>query len=178
MSSPADSGPDGGGGPEAALARLGLSLPAVPAPLAAYVPATAVGNLVFTAGQLPFVDGRLSVTGVVGTPRSDHAALAAVSEADAIAAARTAALNALAAVAAVAGGLDKIARIAKMTVFVASEPGFTGQPKIADGASTLLGEIFGDAGRHARSAVGVTALPAGSPVEVELVAVLGAPLPI
>ena len=161
--------------PVAALGALGLTLPEVPAPLASYVPATAVGTLVFTAGQLPFVDGRLSVTGVVGASNDTGGT---VSEADATAAARTAALNALAAAAAVAGGLNRIARIAKVTVFVASAPGFTGQPRIADGASTLIGELFGPAGRHARSAVGVTSLPAGSPVEVELVAVLGAPLPI
>lgn len=159
--------------PVAALAGLGLTLPEVPAPLACYVPATAVGTLVFTAGQLPFVGGRLSVTGVVGATDGTG-----VSETEATSAARTAALNALAAAAAVAGGLERIARIAKVTVFVASAPGFTGQPRIADGASTLIGEVFGPAGRHARSAVGVSGLPAGSPVEVELVAVLGAPLPI
>ena len=173
------------GGPAGALAALGLTLPPVPAPLAAYVPAVAAGTLVWTAGQLPFVDGVLTCTGVVGGsagstpgagPMEDPAP--SVDEATATAAARTAALNALAAVAAVAGGLDNVARIVKITVFVASAPGFTGQPRVADGASRLIGEVFGEAGRHARSAVGVTSLPAGSPVEVELVAVLTAPLPL
>jgi len=179
------------GGPAGALAALGLTLPPVPAPLAAYVPAVAAGTLVWTAGQLPFVDGVLTCTGVVGGsagstpdagptpgagPMEDPAP--SVDEAMATAAARTAALNALAAVAAVAGGLDNVARIVKITVFVASAPGFTGQPRVADGASRLIGEVFGEAGRHARSAVGVTSLPAGSPVEVELVAVLTAPLPL
>lgn len=175
------------GGPAGALTALGLTLPPVPAPLAAYVPAVAAGTLVWTAGQLPFVDGVLTCTGVVGpvasgtTGGSTGGSMApgppTVDEQTATAAARTAALNAVAAAAAVAGGLDNVARIVKLTVFVASAPGFTGQPRVADGASRLIGELFGDAGRHARSAVGVTSLPAGSPVEVELVAVLGAPLP-
>jgi len=159
--------------PDAALARLGLTLPVVPAPLAAYVPAVAAGTTVWTAGQLPFVDGVLTVTGIVGGDGPD-----AVDEASATAAARTAALNALSAVASVAGSLRNVARIAKITVFVASAPGWTGQPRVADGASRLIGEVFGDAGRHARSAVGVSGLPAGSPVEVEVVAVLTAPLPV
>lgn len=167
------------GGPTAALAALGLVLPAVPAPLAAYVPAVAAGTLVWTAGQLPFVDGVLTCTGVVGASTGPTAAGdERVDESTATAAARTAALNALAAAAAVAGGLDNVARIVKITVFVASAPGYTGQPRVADGASRLIGEVFGEAGRHARSAVGVTSLPAGSPVEVELVAVLTAPLPL
>lgn len=168
-----------GGGPTAALAALGLTLPAVPAPLAAYVPAVAAGTLVWTAGQLPFVDGVLTCTGTVGGSDGPTAgAEPPVDEATATAAARTAALNALAAVAAVAGGLDNVARIVKITVFVASAPGYTGQPRVADGASRLIGEVFGEAGRHARSAVGVTSLPAGSPVEVEVVAVLSEPLPL
>lgn len=167
------------GGPAAALDALGVTLPPVPAPLADYVPAVAAGTLVWTAGQLPFVDGALTCTGVVGASAGSTAdAAPSVDEATATAAARTAALNALAAVAAVAGGLDNVARIVKITVFVASAPGFTGQPRVADGASRLIGEVFGEAGRHARSAVGVTSLPAGSPVEVELVAVLTAPLPL
>jgi len=171
------------GGPAGALTALGLTLPPVPSPLAAYVPAVAAGTLVWTAGQLPFVDGVLTCTGVVGpvasgaTTGSTAQGPPTVDEETATAAARTAALNALAAAAAVAGGLGNVARIVKLTVFVASAPGFTGQPRVADGASRLIAEVFGDAGRHARSAVGVTSLPAGSPVEVELVAVLGTPLP-
>lgn len=159
--------------PDAALARLELTLPTVPAPLASYVPAVAAGTTVWTAGQLPFVGGTLTMAGTVGGAGPD-----AVDPDSAAQAARTAALNALAAIASVAGGLGNVARIVKLTVFVASAPGFTGQPKVADGASRLIGEVFGDAGRHARSAVGVASLPAGSPVEVEVVAVLTAPLPV
>lgn len=144
----------------ARLAELGIELPPVAAPVAAYVPAIRVGNQVWTSGQLPFVDGELTATGKVG---------GAVSPEDAAAAARTAALNAIAAAADVAGGIDEIRRILKVVVFVASAPDFTGQPAVANGASTLLGDVFGDAGQHVRSAVGVAALPLDAAVEVELI---------
>jgi enamine deaminase RidA (YjgF/YER057c/UK114 family) len=143
------------------LAELGLTLPAVAAPVAAYVPAVRTGNYVYTSGQLPLVDGKLQGAGKVGT---------GVAPDEAAALARTAALNALAAVASVAGGLDAIARIVKVTCFVASDPSFTGQAQVANGASELLIEVLGDAGRHARSAVGMAVLPLDSPVEVELIA--------
>ncbi len=142
------------------LAELGLTIPAVAAPVAAYVPAVVTGQYVYTAGQLPFVDGALPVTGKVG---------AGVDAETATAEARVAALNALAAVQSVAGSLDRVARVVKVTVFVASDPSFTGQPAVANGASTLVGEVFGEAGVHARSAVGVAVLPLDAPVEVELV---------
>lgn len=145
--------------PSERLAALGLELPAVAVPLAAYVPATLSTGLVFTSGQLPTVAGQLVARGKVG---------AEVSPADAVAAARVAALNAMAAAASVTGGLDRIARVVKVTVFVASTPDFSGQPQVANGASELLGEVFGDAGVHVRSAVGVTVLPLDAPVEVEL----------
>jgi enamine deaminase RidA (YjgF/YER057c/UK114 family) len=153
---------DSGGhtGPEQRLTALGLSLPPVVAPLAAYVPAVRSGALVYTAGQLPVVDGQLVSTGKVG---------AEVGAAEAAALARTCALNALAAAASVAGGLSSIKRIVKLTGFVASTPDFTGQPQVVNGASELLLEIFGDAGRHARSAVGTAALPLDAPVEIELI---------
>lgn len=142
------------------LAGLGIELPPVAPPVADYVPALRVGGQVWTSGQLPFVDGELALTGKVG---------AEVSPEDATAAARTAALNAIAAAAEAAGGLDQIRRVAKVVVFVASTSEFTGQPAVANGASTLLGEVFGEQGTHVRSAVGVTVLPLDSPVEVELV---------
>lgn len=144
----------------ARLAELGIDLPAVAAPVAAYLPATTTGNLVFTAGQLPFVDGALPETGKVGGEVSAEAAQGY---------ARTAVLNALAAAARVAGGVDHITRIVKLVVFVASAPDFSGQPSVANGASETLVEIFGDAGRHARSAVGVAVLPLDAPVELELI---------
>ena len=134
--------------PSQRLADLGLSLPPVPAPLAAYVPAVRFGDLVFTSGQLPLVDGTFVAAGKVG---------AEVSVEDAADCARIAALNGLAAVADLTGDLDVITRIVKVVVYVASAPGFTDQPQVANGASELLGEIFGEAGRHARSAVGVAA---------------------
>jgi enamine deaminase RidA (YjgF/YER057c/UK114 family) len=143
------------------LAGLGLSLPPVPAPVAAYVPAVRTGNHVYTSGQLPLVDGKLQGTGKVGD---------GVAPDEAASLARTAALNALAAAASVAGGLDAITRIVKVTCFVASAPSFTGQAQVANGASELLLEVLGDAGRHARSAVGMAVLPLDSPVEVELIA--------
>jgi enamine deaminase RidA (YjgF/YER057c/UK114 family) len=147
------------------LAALGLALPAVAAPQAAYVPAVVSRGFVYVSGQLPFVDGKLQVTGKVG---------AEVSTEEAAALARICALNGLAAAAAVAGpdGLDGIARIVKVVGFVASAPGFTSQPAVINGASELLIEVFGDAGRHARSAVGMAELPLNTPVEVELVAEL------
>ncbi|QKT09830.1 RidA family protein [Rhodococcus sp. W8901] len=144
----------------ARLAELGIELPPVAAPVAAYVPAVRTGDHVYTSGQLPFVDGKLPLTGKLG---------ADVSDADAKAAARTCALNALAAIDALVG-LDSIVRIVKVVGFVASAEGFTGQPGVINGASEFLGEVFGDAGIHARSAVGVAELPLGAPVEVELIA--------
>jgi enamine deaminase RidA (YjgF/YER057c/UK114 family) len=148
--------------PETRLRDLGLELPAVPAPAGAYVPATRAGDLIFTAGQLPFQDGKLYRTGKVGDE---------VSPEEAYEAARLCALNALAAAAAQTGGLDGIARIVKVTGFVASAPGFNGQPGVLNGASELLGEVFGEPGLHARSAVGVAELPLDAPVEVEIVVV-------
>ena len=150
--------------PSQRLGDLGLSLPAVARPLAAYVPAVRFADLVYTAGQLPLVDGRLRAVGKVG---------ADVSVDEAVQCARIAALNGLAAVADLAGDLDVITRIVKVTVFVASAPGFTEQPLIANGASGLIGDIFGDSGRHARSAVGVAVLPLDAPVEVELIVGVG-----
>lgn len=147
----------------ARLAELGIDLPEVAAPVAAYVPAVRSGHLVWTSGQLPFVDGALAVTGKVGVG-------AGLVDPDVAAdLARTAALNALAAVASQIGSLDQIARIVKVVGFVASDPSFAGQPAVLNGASRVLGEIFGEAGVHARSAVGVAVLPLDSPVEVELV---------
>ncbi|AND17272.1 RidA family protein [Rathayibacter tritici] len=142
------------------LAELGIELPAVAVPAGAYVPAVVHGGLVYTAGQIPFVDGALPLTGTVG---------AEVSPEQAKDLARTCALNALAAVADAIGSLDRVTRIVKLTGFVASAAGFTGQPGVINGASELLGDLFGEAGRHARSAVGVAQLPLGAPVEVELI---------
>ncbi|MFC0681966.1 RidA family protein [Lysobacter korlensis] len=144
----------------ARLAELGLTLPQVTKPVASYVPAAVTGNLVFTAGQLPFADGALPATGKVG---------AEVSAEDAQRFARTCALNALAAAESVIGSLDRVTRIVKVVGFVASAPDFTGQPAVINGASDVLAEIFGDAGKHARSAVGVGVLPLDAPVEVELI---------
>ena len=147
--------------PSERLAALGLTLPPVAPPQAAYVPAVRTGNHVYVSGQLPFVDGKLETTGKVGDT---------VSAEEAAALARLCALNGLAAAASVAGGLDAIRRIVKVTGFVASAPGFNGQPLVVNGASELLIEVFGEEGRHARSAVGVVELPLGAPVEVELIA--------
>lgn len=141
------------------LAELGITLPEAVAPLAAYVPAVRTGNLVYTAGQLPFVNGVLPSTGKVG---------AEVSVEDAKDLARQCALNALAAVHTLVG-IDQVTRIVKVVGFVASAPGFTEQPAVINGASEVLVEIFGDAGRHARSAVGVAELPRATPVEVEMI---------
>jgi enamine deaminase RidA (YjgF/YER057c/UK114 family) len=146
-----------------ALAQLGIELPSVVPPVAAYVPAKAHGDLVFTAGQLPMVSGALPATGKVG----DGPGLIPAEDAQAYA--RQCALNALAAAAAAVGGVDRLTGVVKVVGFVASVPDFTGQPGVINGASEVLGEIFGEAGRHARSAVGVTALPLDSPVEVEVV---------
>jgi enamine deaminase RidA (YjgF/YER057c/UK114 family) len=143
----------------ARLAELGLTLPSVVPPVAAYVPATRTGNLVFTSGQLPMSGGAMAQTGLVGGP---------VTAEQAKELARTCALNALAAVDALVG-LDSVTKVVKVVGFVASAPGFTGQPGVVNGASELLGEVFGEAGRHARSAVGVAVLPLDAPVEVELV---------
>jgi enamine deaminase RidA (YjgF/YER057c/UK114 family) len=142
------------------LAALGLTLPPVAAPVAAYVPAVRTGSYVYTSGQLPLVDGKLQLTGKVGD---------SVSPQDAAGLARVCALNALAAAADAAGGLDAIARVVKVTGFVASAPGFTGQAQVVNGASEFLIEVLGDAGRHARSAVGMAVLPLDSPVEVEMI---------
>lgn len=145
------------------LAELGLTLPTVVKPLAAYVPAVRTGNLVYTAGQLPLAAGELTDTGKVGADVSPEAAKAA---------ARLCALNALAAIDALVG-VDTIVKVVKVVGFVASAPGFTGQPGVINGASELLGEVFGEAGAHARSAVGVSELPLDAPVEVELIVEVG-----
>ena len=142
----------------ARLAELGVRLPPVAAPVAAYVPAIRTGQLVFTSGQLPFVDGGLRRTGKVG---------GSVDAEDAAHDAKLCALNALAAIDDLVG-LDSVARVVRVVGYVASAEGFTGQPRVVNGASELLGRVFGDAGRHARSAIGVAELPLGAPVEVEL----------
>jgi enamine deaminase RidA (YjgF/YER057c/UK114 family) len=142
------------------LASLGIVLPEVVTPVGTYVPATRHGDLVYTSGQLPMLQGTLVATGHVG---------ADVTVEDANHGARVATLNALAAIAAVCGGVDNITRIVRVVGYVASAPDFTGQPAVMNGASDLLGEIFGDDGKHVRSAVGVAALPLGAAVEVELV---------
>jgi enamine deaminase RidA (YjgF/YER057c/UK114 family) len=148
--------------PSERLAALGLALPPVATPQAAYVPAVRTGDYVYVSGQLPIVDGKLQAVGKVGD---------GISAEEAAALARLCALNGLAAAASVvAGGLDAITRIIKVTGFVASVPSFTGQPAVINGASEFLIEIFGDAGRHARSAIGLAVLPLDSPVEVELIA--------
>lgn len=141
------------------LASLGLTLPPVVPPVAAYQPAVRSGSYVYTAGQLPMVDGKLPLTGKVGDE---------VTADQAKELARTCALNALAAVKSVAGDLDRIARVVKVVGFVASATDFTGQPGVVNGASELLGEVLGDKGVHARSAVGVAVLPLDAPVEVEI----------
>lgn len=141
------------------LAELGIELPGVVAPLAAYVPAVRTGNLVYTSGQLPIVGGELLRTGKVG---------ADVSPEDAKGLARVCGLNALAAVHALVG-VDSVVRVVKVVGFVSSAPGFDGQPGVINGASELFGEVFGDAGAHARSAVGVSELPRNAPVEVEII---------
>ena len=150
--------------PEARLEQLGLAVPDVAAPVAAYVPAVRTGSYVYTSGQLPLRDGDLIRTGKVG---------AYVTPEEAAECAQQCALNALAAVRSVVGDLSAVTRVVKVVGFVASAPGFTGQPQVVNGASHLLGEVFGDAGQHARSAVGVAVLPLDAPVEVELVVEVG-----
>ncbi len=145
---------------EQKLAELGLTLPNVATPAGAYVPAVISGNLVFTAGQIPLVDGTLMATGKVGQEISPEFAKEI---------AQRCALNALAAVKSVLGDLSRVKRVVKVVGFVASTPDFTGQPGVLNGASELLGQVFGDAGLHARSAVGVASLPLDAPVEVELI---------
>ena len=145
------------------LAELGIALPDVVPPVAAYVPAKAHGDLVYTAGQLPMVSGALPATGKVGDGQG------LVPAADASSYARQCALNAIAAAAAAVGGVDRLTGVVKVVGFVASVPEFTGQPGVINGASEVLGQIFGDEGRHARSAVGVPVLPLDAPVEVEVV---------
>lgn len=147
------------GAVEAALAELGLTVPQVVPPLAAYQPAVRSGVYVYTAGQLPMVEGKLPLTGKVG---------AEVTPEEAKDLARICALNALAAVKSVTGDLDRVARVVKVTGFVASASDFTGQPAVLNGASELFGQVFGDKGVHARSAVGVAVLPLDAPVEIEI----------
>jgi len=145
---------------EQRLAQLGHTVPEVAAPVAVYVPAMRTGNLIFTSGQLPLADGALMGTGKVGggvTPEQAHSM------------AERCALNAIAAIRAEVGDLDRVTRVVKVVGFVASDPSFTGQPAVVNGASELLGAAFGDVGVHARSAVGVSALPLDAPVEVEVI---------
>jgi enamine deaminase RidA (YjgF/YER057c/UK114 family) len=150
--------------PEQRIAEMGLELPDVVAPLAAYVPAVRTGSLVYTSGQVPMVKGQLALTGKVGAEvDADQAAELA----------KICALNAIAALKAELGELSRVARIVKVVGFVASTPDFYGHPQVVNGASELLGAVFGDAGRHSRSAVGVAALPLNAPVEVELIAEIG-----
>ncbi|WP_084106559.1 RidA family protein [Demequina sp. NBRC 110056] len=148
------------------LADLGLTLPEVATPVGTYTPARRHGDLIYTSGQLPLVDGELVATGVVGARAGD------VGPERAVECARAAVLNALAAVANVAGGIDSVLGIVRMTGYIASAPGFTGQPAVLNGASGILADVFGEPGRHARSAVGVASLPLGAPVEIELIAEL------
>jgi enamine deaminase RidA (YjgF/YER057c/UK114 family) len=149
--------------PSEILAAMNLSLPDVAQPVGMYVPATIVGNLAYTSGQIPLEAGQVRYQGKVG----DNVSLE-----DAQAAARLCALNALSAIASIVGGIDKITRIVRVCVFVASTPDFTDQPKVANGASTLCGDLFGEAGKHVRSAVGVASLPLDASVELEMVAEL------
>jgi enamine deaminase RidA (YjgF/YER057c/UK114 family) len=145
---------------DARLKELGIVIPEVATPVASYVPAQVTGNLLYTAGQLPFFDGALIATGKVGGE---------VSPTDAVELARVCTLNALAAAQSVLGSLDRVKQVVKVNGFVASTPEFIGQPSVLNGASELLGEIFGDVGKHARAAVGVAVLPLDAPVEVELI---------
>jgi enamine deaminase RidA (YjgF/YER057c/UK114 family) len=152
---------------EQRLADLGLQVPDVAPPLAAYVPAVREGDLVWTSGQLPMVGGTLAATGKVG----DGDGLVSPDQAKDLA--RICALNALAAVKSVVGDLESVRRVVKVVGFVASDPSFTGQPGVVNGASELLGQVFGDVGVHARSAVGVAVLPLDAPVEVEITVRVG-----
>jgi enamine deaminase RidA (YjgF/YER057c/UK114 family) len=146
--------------PEERLAELGLSVPEVAKPVAVYVPAVRTGNYIYTSGQLPMRDGALIATGKVGGEISPERGVEC---------AQQCALNGMAAVRSLVGDLSKVVRVVKVVAFVASTPDFTGQPGVANGASELIGQVFGDAGQHARSAVGVPVLPLDAPVEVELV---------
>jgi enamine deaminase RidA (YjgF/YER057c/UK114 family) len=146
--------------PEERVEELGLSIPEVPKPVAAYVPAVRTGQYIYTSGQLPMRDGKLVSTGKVGGE---------ISAEDGKELAQQCALNAIAAVKGVVGELSGVVRVVKVVAFIASTPDFTGQPGVANGASELIGEVFGDAGQHARSAVGVPVLPLDAPVEVEMV---------
>ncbi|MBK7230184.1 MAG: RidA family protein [Ignavibacteriales bacterium] len=145
---------------EEKIKELGYEVPEVAKPLAAYIPAKQVGNLVMTSGQVPLVKGDILYKGKVGKD---------LSEEDGIKAAQVCALNCLAAIKSVIGNLDRVIEVEKLTVFVASAEDFTAQPKVANGASELIGKIFGEAGKHVRSAVGVTALPLNSAVEIEMI---------
>jgi enamine deaminase RidA (YjgF/YER057c/UK114 family) len=145
---------------EARLAELGFPLPDVPKPVAAYVPAVQAGNLVFTSGQIPMRDGKLAAVGIVG----DSVSLEQSQEC-----ARICAINALAAIRGIVGDLDRVVRVVKVGVFVAATPAFADHPKVANGASEFLMNVFGDAGRHARAAVGCSSLPLQAPVEVEMI---------
>jgi enamine deaminase RidA (YjgF/YER057c/UK114 family) len=146
---------------EERLAELGVELPAASAPVASYIPVVVSGSLAFVAGQVPLSEGKLLVSGKLGAELDVDAGAEA---------ARRCAVQALSVLKAELGSLERIRRIVKLTVFVASAPGFTDQPQVANGASDLLGDVFGDMGRHARSAVGVVELPLGTPVEVEVIA--------
>jgi enamine deaminase RidA (YjgF/YER057c/UK114 family) len=150
--------------PEARLEELGIALPAPVAPVAAYLPCVRTGDLVYVSGQVPLAAGSPTATGRLG---------AGVSLDDGVTAARQCAVNVLAALKAELGELSRVRRVVKVTGFVASDPGFTDQPKVVNGASQLFAEVFGDAGRHARAAVGVAALPLGVPVEVEAIVEVG-----
>lgn len=150
---------------EQRLSDVGLSVPEVAIPVAAYVPAVQTGNYIFTSGQLPMVSGELMHKGLLG---------AGVTEDDAVACARQCALNAIAAIKAVVGDLDNVVRVVKVVGFVASTPDFTGQPAIINGASQVFAQAFGEAGTHARSAVGVASLPLNAPVEVEVIVEINA----
>ena len=145
---------------EEKIKELGFEVPEVAKPLAAYIPAKQVGNLVMTSGQVPLVKGEIKFKGKVGRD---------LSEEDAIKAAQVCALNCLAAIKSVVGDLDRVVEVEKLTVFVASNPDFTAQPKVANGASELIGKIFGEAGKHVRSAVGVVSLPLDASVEIEMI---------
>ncbi|MFZ5642448.1 MAG: RidA family protein [Bacillota bacterium] len=148
---------------EEKLKEMGIALPVVPKPVAAYVPAVMTDKLVYTSGQIPFVEGELKYKGKVGGELTDK---------EGYEAARICAINCLSAVKSLAGSLDNIEKIVKVTGFVSSAPGFNGQPGVINGASELLGEIFGEAGKHARSAVGVSELPLNAAVEVEMIVLL------
>lgn len=148
------------GSPSARLAAMGIELPQAPKPVASYVPVRTMGNQAFVSGQLPYIQGNLAQQGVVPSQVNPDSAKAA---------ARQCAINALACLELALGSVDRVRGVVKVGVFVASDPGFGGQPAIANGASDLLVEVFGDAGRHARAAVGVASLPLNAPVEVEFI---------